>query len=188
MGNSNLTFDQSLAIGAKAGQRLPGVQYGKTVGLASLAVAAVGALWLSVWRGAALVPRTGPAAAAAQPLRLIHSGRGERKPLTAGGGSANFPALHRPFHFFVMANTKSAAKRARQTPKRTARNRRVTTTLKTETKRNAASLGGTDKTVSRQNYEKLVSELDKAAKRGVIHKNVANRRKSRLAKKIAALA
>ena len=90
-----------------------------------------------------------------------------------------------------MANTKSAAKRARQTIKRTLRNRRVTTTLKTETKRTLPGFvaGATvDKAVTRQNYEKLVSELDKAAKRGVIHKNVANRRKSRLAKKIAALA
>lgn len=88
-----------------------------------------------------------------------------------------------------MANTKSAAKRARQTLKRTLRNRRVTSALKTETKRTGTSLAGTgDKAVTRQNYEKLVSELDKAAKRGVIHKNVANRRKSRLAKKIATLA
>lgn len=90
-----------------------------------------------------------------------------------------------------MANTKSAAKRARQTIKRTLRNRRVNTALKTETKRTLPGFvtGSTvDKTVTRQNYEKLVSELDKAAKRGVIHKNVANRRKSRLAKKIAALA
>ncbi len=87
-----------------------------------------------------------------------------------------------------MANTKSAAKRARQTPKRTLRNRKVITALKTETKRVSTSFAGTDKAVSRKNYEKLVSELDKAAKRGVIHKNVANRRKSRLAKKIAALA
>ena len=95
------------------------------------------------------------------------------------------------FSFQDMANTKSAAKRARQTIKRTLRNRRVTTALKTETKRAGAGFvtGATvDKTVTRANYEKLVSELDKAAKRGVIHKNVANRRKSRLAKKIAALA
>ena len=88
-----------------------------------------------------------------------------------------------------MANTKSAAKRARQTIKRTLRNRRVTSALKTETKRVATSFSPSgDKAATRQNYEKLVSELDKAAKRGVIHKNVANRRKSRLAKKIAALA
>ena len=85
-----------------------------------------------------------------------------------------------------MANTKSAAKRARQTIKRTLRNRRVLTTLKTETKRQAA--GGTDQTVTRAAYEKLVSELDKAAKRGVIHKNTADRRKSRLAKKLTTAA
>ena len=89
-----------------------------------------------------------------------------------------------------MANTKSAAKRARQTIRRTLRNRRVLTALKTETKRHHASgtAAGGDKTATRATYEKLVSELDKAAKRGVIHKNVANRRKSRLARKLAAAA
>ena len=85
-----------------------------------------------------------------------------------------------------MANTKSAAKRARQTTKRTLRNRRVLTTLKTETKRHASA--NADPAVTRANYEKLVSELDKAAKRGIIHKNAADRRKSRLAKKLVAAA
>ncbi len=79
-----------------------------------------------------------------------------------------------------MANTKSAAKRARQTVKRTARNRTVITALKGKTKAARAATG--DKTVQRA----LVSDLDKAVKRGVIHKNAANRRKSRLAKKLAA--
>ena len=80
-----------------------------------------------------------------------------------------------------MANTKSAAKRARQTIKRTARNRTVLTTLKSKSKtvRSATGDGKAEATV-------FVSELDKAVKRGVIHKNAANRRKSRLAKKAAA--
>ncbi len=79
-----------------------------------------------------------------------------------------------------MANTKSAAKRARQTTKRAARNRTVLTALKGKTK--AARAKTSDTTAQRA----LVSGLDKAVKRGVIHKNAANRRKSRLAKRLAA--
>jgi small subunit ribosomal protein S20 len=88
-----------------------------------------------------------------------------------------------------MANTKSAAKRARQTIKRAARNRSVLSALKTETKRTQAQFasGSGDKEATRKSYAALVSDLDKAAKRGVIHQNVADRRKSRLAKKLAAL-
>ena len=78
-----------------------------------------------------------------------------------------------------MANTKSAAKRARQTPKRTQRNRTVLTAIKSKTKTAKAATGDTAA------HRALISELDKAVKRGVIHKNVANRRKSRLARKLA---
>jgi small subunit ribosomal protein S20 len=91
-----------------------------------------------------------------------------------------------------MANTKSAAKRARQTKTRTLRNRRVLSALKTEHKRMASHLGSAgkqqDAALTRATYQTLVSELDKAAKRGVIHQNVADRRKSRLARKLAASA
>ena len=92
-----------------------------------------------------------------------------------------------------MANTPSAAKRARQTKRRTLRNRSIQTGLKTQAKRFRSTLApaagaAVDKASVRKNYEALVSELDSAAKRGVIHKNLANRRKSRLARKIAALA
>ena len=90
-----------------------------------------------------------------------------------------------------MANTKSAAKRARQTKTRTLRNRRVLSALKTEQKRMVAHFGSAEKgdpALTRATYQSLVSELDKAAKRGVIHQNVADRRKSRLARKLAASA
>lgn len=76
-----------------------------------------------------------------------------------------------------MANSKSAAKRARQSPHRTLRNRSVITHLRSLTKQNAAA-GGKDRSA-------LVSALDKAAKRGIIHRNVANRRKARLNKAAA---
>ncbi len=87
----------------------------------------------------------------------------------------------------TMANTKSAAKRARQTKTRTLRNRRVLSGLKTVQKRMTIQLGAGEKadaSLTRSTYERLVSELDKAAKRGVIHQNAADRRKSRLARKL----
>lgn len=77
-----------------------------------------------------------------------------------------------------MANTKSAAKRARQVTKRTLRNRSVTSRLRNLHKGAADS----DATKVRQ----LISEIDRAAKRGIIHRNAANRRKARLNRLIAA--
>jgi len=78
-----------------------------------------------------------------------------------------------------MANTKSAAKRARQNPRRTLRDRSVITNLRSLAKRNTADRAKAEET------RVLISALDKAAKRGVIHKNVANRRKARLNKAAA---
>ncbi len=85
-----------------------------------------------------------------------------------------------------MANTKSAAKSARQNVRRRDRNQGIITGLKTEQKklRKALADGKTD--VAKAEFAKLASALDKAAKRGVIHKNVANRKKSRLTKALAA--
>jgi small subunit ribosomal protein S20 len=84
-----------------------------------------------------------------------------------------------------MANTRSAAKRARQTEARTLRNRRVITSLKTQLKKTGASLasGAAD---AKESARQLVSTLDKAVKSGRIHRNKANRHKSKLAKKLSA--
>ena len=80
-----------------------------------------------------------------------------------------------------MANTKSAAKRARQSVKRTLRNRSVLTGLRTMQK-GARSAQAPD----RDQIRSLISAIDKAAKRGIIHKNAANRRKARLHRALAA--
>jgi small subunit ribosomal protein S20 len=77
-----------------------------------------------------------------------------------------------------MANSKSAAKRARQSPRRTLRNRSVITNLRSLAKRNAAG-------ARPEETRALVAALDKAAKRAIIHKNAANRRKARLNKAAA---
>ncbi len=87
-----------------------------------------------------------------------------------------------------MANTKSAAKRARQTETRTEENRAVASAIKTFAKSFEAAVKAGNKEESKATFNKLTSALDKAAKEGRVHPNLANRRKSRLAKKLAALA
>jgi len=75
-----------------------------------------------------------------------------------------------------MANTKSAAKRARQTERRSLRNRSVLTRIRTLSKRPGEA------EAKPSNIAALLSAIDKAAKRGIIHRNAANRRKARLAR------
>jgi small subunit ribosomal protein S20 len=86
-----------------------------------------------------------------------------------------------------MANTKSAAKRARQTRVRTARNRSALNALKTLAKKSSAAFESKDKKAAAAQARLLSSELDRAVKRGTIHRNAADRRKSSLARKLAAL-
>jgi len=74
-----------------------------------------------------------------------------------------------------MANTKSAAKRSRQSLMRADQNRNVRTRLRTLQKR----VRGAAKPDAEQ-VRNLISALDKAAKRGIIHRNAADRRKARL--------
>lgn len=85
-----------------------------------------------------------------------------------------------------MANTKSAAKSARKSVRRRERNTSVISGLKTEQKALRKTLAEGTAETTKAGYAKLSSALDKAAKRGIIHKNVANRKKSRLAKALAA--
>ncbi len=86
-----------------------------------------------------------------------------------------------------MANTKSAAKRARQTPRRTAINRRVKNKVKTAIKRVREMFESPEKENAPEIARKTVSILDKAAKTGQIHRNKASRLKSRIARKLAAI-
>ena len=79
-----------------------------------------------------------------------------------------------------MANTKSASKRARQTAVRSRRNRSVLTRLRKMQK----GVGGAEQKDA-TSVRSLISAVDKAAKRGIIHRNAANRRKSRLNKSLS---
>lgn len=76
-----------------------------------------------------------------------------------------------------MANIKSVAKRARQSDKRHARNASVISGLKSGQKKLQAALAAGKLDEAKVEYVKVASALDKAAKRGVIHKNSADRKK-----------
>jgi small subunit ribosomal protein S20 len=86
-----------------------------------------------------------------------------------------------------MANHFSALKRARQTTKRTARNRANFSQLRTALRSLRESLEKGDKTAAGQTYRETVSALDKAIQKGVLHENTASRYKSRLSKRVAAI-
>ena len=76
-----------------------------------------------------------------------------------------------------MPNIKAAIKWTRASEKRRKRNLAVNSKLKTLSKK-ASATGATD-----ADRKAAASAFDKAAARGIIHKNKANRKKSRLAKR-----
>ena len=86
-----------------------------------------------------------------------------------------------------MAHTNSAEKRMRQAKKRTLRNRAAKSTLKTAIKKTLEAIAAGDAAKARAEFRLATQRLDKAARSRTIHPNEAARRKSRLARKIAAL-
>ena len=83
--------------------------------------------------------------------------------------------------------TKSAQKQHRQSLKRRDRNRFVTSTLKTKLKRYSEALGGEDMEKSQALLKELISLIDKAATKGVLHKKKASRYVSRFSKRLSDL-
>lgn len=85
-----------------------------------------------------------------------------------------------------MANHKSALKRAGQNARRRLRNRMVQTRVKNVVKdvRLAVTENADDKAAKMQAAQ---STIDKAAKKGVLHKRTAARKIARLAKQVSAL-
>ena len=86
-----------------------------------------------------------------------------------------------------MANIKSQIKRNRQNEAARERNKSVRSALKTSVRRfnEALEAGNTDEAKALAN--EATKKLDKAASKGVIHKNQAANRKSAIAKKAASL-
>ena len=86
-----------------------------------------------------------------------------------------------------MANIKSAQKRIRVTEAKTIRNRMVKSALKTVIKKFEATVATKNADEAKTALTKVVKALDMAASKGIIHKNMAARKKSRLAAKLNAL-
>jgi len=86
-----------------------------------------------------------------------------------------------------LANLKSAIKRNRQNDKRRLRNRIYRGQARTFIRDARASMLEENLEEARLSTLRAVKALDKAAEKGIIHKNNAARRKSRLMKQLAAL-
>jgi small subunit ribosomal protein S20 len=84
----------------------------------------------------------------------------------------------------AVANIKSQIKRNRQTVKRQARNKAVRSELRTRTKRAISAIDGATED-SEEALRLAVKRIDKAAAKGVIHKNQAANRKARLMRRAA---
>jgi small subunit ribosomal protein S20 len=85
-----------------------------------------------------------------------------------------------------MPNIKSAAKRLRQSKVRQARNRSAKSELKTMGKKVKAEAVAGKVADAEANLVAAAKRLDKAAAKGIIHRNAAARKKSRLQKAIKA--
>ena len=83
-----------------------------------------------------------------------------------------------------MANIKSQIKRNRQTLKRQARNKGVRSELRTRTKRAISAIDTGAEDVE-ETLRLAIKRIDKAAAKGVIHKNQAANRKARLMRRAA---
>jgi small subunit ribosomal protein S20 len=84
-----------------------------------------------------------------------------------------------------LANIKSQIKRNRQNENRRLRNRNLRGSARTAVNQARAAFD-TNEPETKAAILKAISALDKAAEKGVIHKNNAARRKGRLMKKLAA--
>ena len=86
-----------------------------------------------------------------------------------------------------MANHFSALKRARQTERRTVRNRANTSSLRTQLRDLRETIEKGDKAAAEKVYRETVSALDKAIQKGTLHANTAARYKSRLNARVNAM-
>lgn len=78
---------------------------------------------------------------------------------------------------------KSAKKRLRQNIKRNLRNRSYKSALKTQIKNFLGAVKEGNVQSAEEELRRTVKKLDKAAAKGILHKNTASRKKSRLTKK-----
>ena len=111
---------------------------------------------------------------------------------SAGGGQTTargrrlraVAVAHRPatLHRRSMANIHSQKKRILRAERERLENRRYTSTIKTYFRRLEAAVEGADADAIEVEHRQLVRTIDKAVKRGALHRNAGARKKSRAAK------
>lgn len=82
-----------------------------------------------------------------------------------------------------MPNIKSAAKRVEITRVRTIRNARIKSALKTSIRKFEEAMKTADREDAGTKLRKAVINIDKAVTKGILHKNAASRKKSRLTRR-----
>jgi len=87
-----------------------------------------------------------------------------------------------------MANIDSAKKRARQSEVHRAHNASLRSRMRTAVKRVRKAIADGDKAAAQQALRAAASELDSSAGKGIVHRNMAARNKSRLSAAIKAMA
>ena len=87
-----------------------------------------------------------------------------------------------------MANSVQAKKRVKQAEKARARNTSQRSSMRSAVKKVLRSIESNDKAEAQKNYNYACSLLDRAAAKGLIHKNKASRLKSRINAKVKAMA
>lgn len=86
-----------------------------------------------------------------------------------------------------MANSASARKRARQADLRRAHNMSLRTTARTAIKNVEKAILAGDKAAAEALLSRTASTIDRVAAKGILHRNAANRHKSRLAQAVKAM-
>jgi small subunit ribosomal protein S20 len=86
-----------------------------------------------------------------------------------------------------MATHKSALKRQKQDEKRSQRNVHIRSTLKTLIKRVRLAVEAKDIDKARTTLTEAIPAIDKAKSKGVIHRNTASRKISRLTRRVNSL-
>ena len=81
-----------------------------------------------------------------------------------------------------MANIHSQKKRIARSERERLENRRYTSTIKTYFRRLESAIAGGDSEVVETEHRALVATIDKAVKRGALHRNSGARKKSRAAR------
>lgn len=129
------------------------------------------------------------------PVSMAHGGR-----ISGGLKSVGIHAIVRvspgppvvpgaqTFRRLCVAHTLSANKRVRQTVKRRERNRDRKREIRLELKTITAAIAGGDKAAATAELKKAQQVIDRVATRGTIHPNTAARRKSKLARRVNAIA